>query len=902
MTWSDRGRYLVFGVVLLLVLGAVAPAALSATSVVIADPSQVDLHGPRIDQITYQYYDDTTAAIASHAIMGNELSLDAASYNNFASDSHLTSGSTLKYDDQGIQFNMLRPVTNNTNFRRAMLYLQDFSYYQTTMLSGVAGTAVPTMMPCALYASACKNGPGQTAAEGLYGAFSLLKAVNELKATESDPNPNSRLFEGNTSDITCTTDNGALCSNLSWHVGSATGPVWVPNWIGRGSLLRHQIAVYIQSQAAKIGLDLSTGYTEYVSYSQAAPFVAQQSLAAIIHDGVYNAKTGFNSAPVYNSSRSTVPGEDTWDFYSFGYGYTGTALFNDAESFNSAYGSAQANVGLFYNATVDKDTNGVIYAKTVDEAATAIGRVSLDFMQNLPWQNVYLTNDLWVVLTDSWSGYVSIPTQTPTSLTGLFYTLLNVHQNCFPSTCKTGGTINIGLAAKVDAPGGLTPAAQFNSVYDADITGQIYDSPTITGPDQFTSPGTYTSWMVSTMNVNSYNGTVTGGPNTGVFLLQSASQTAPQKIAGGQAIVMDFLPDIYFSDHVQMTAYDYNFSLYASNIALTPGLSDSANIFSGVMAGPTGLIGTYINPAKPLEITLYVNSSTVWNPTLVIVPVVPQHIFKFFNMDTAYSLSSTFDTSFNYNGTIQSANGCVSCTNPKAGAPPVWLTSLPNLEVGTGPFILRSWDGVGQHGILMRNPTYFRAAWSMNDSNNVVMQGNPFTFKSSVYEWTHDSVVCASSVDHVCQVPISTGVTAVLNLLDSSGASVKSFPLTCDSHGICSGSIPTGSGFQPGDNELAFIANYTYLGLPRTWYQLTGESVTPVATTSTSTSTTSTTSSSSSSTTTSSTSSTSGGGGVIPEFPPQIGIAAVVTVVIIASYVLARRLSGPGLRIRSPTG
>jgi hypothetical protein len=685
-----------------------------------------------------------------------------------------------------------------------------------------------------LYTAACRNGPNKTAAENLYGGFSLQKAINELKLTENDPNPNNRLYEGNTTDLVCNTSSGSICSNLSWHVGSPTGPIWTPNWIGRISLHRRDIAVYIQSQAAKVGLDLSTGYTECRSYGHCYSS-ALESLAAIIHDGVYNAKTGYNSPPIYNWTRAITPGEDTWDFNSFGYGFTGTALLYDVESFNSAYGSAPANVyvysgvnvGLYYNKTMDHDTNSIIYAKTVSGANAATGRVSLDFMQNLPWQNVYLMNDLWVVLSDAWSGYVSLPTQTPNSLTGLFYTLLNIHRSCFPTSCVSGGTVNFGLTALIDAPGGLTPQAQFNSVFDNDITSQMYETPTVTGPAQFTSPGTFTQWMTKAFKVAPYStprssSGLIGGPGTGMFFLQSASQTAPQKIVNGQVITIDFLPNIYWSDHVQMTAYDYNFSLYASNIALTPGFADSANIYSGVMAGPTGLIATQTNPLKPLEIKLYVNSSTVWNPTLVIVPVVPQHIFKFFNMDTAYSLTSTFDTSFNYYGTIQAVNGCVSCTNPKAGAPPAWLTSLANLEVGTGPFILRSWDGVGQYGQLLRNPTYYRAAWSMNDTNNQVKKGNTFTFKGSIYEWTYDPVACPSSSDHVCKVPIASGATANLLLLNKAGKTLRTFPLTCDSNGVCSGSIDTSGGFRTGDNELAFVAQYTYLGLPRTWYQLTG--------------------------------------------------------------------------------
>jgi hypothetical protein len=130
-----------------------------------------------------------------------------------------------------------------------------------------------------------------------------------------------------------------------------------------------------------------------------------------------------------------------------------------------------------------------------------------------------------------------------------------------------------------------------------------------------------------------------------------------------------------------------------------------------------------------------------------------------------------------------------------------------------------------QHGQLIRNPTYYRAAWSMNDTNNKVKIGTSFKFKAAVYEWTYSTSKCASSPDDICKVPITTGVYARLYLVNSGGSILKTFTLTCNSHGICSGTIPT-TGFAHSaagtDNELAFKATYTYLGLARTWYQLTG--------------------------------------------------------------------------------
>jgi hypothetical protein len=826
-------RCAVLAIAFLLVFSASPLAVAASPSVVITNPKQIDLRGPRVDVINFEYYDDTTAAIAAHSIMGNELTLTVASYNNLASDRALTVGSTVRSDNVGLQFNMLRPVTNNTHFRRAIYFLQNFSYYQNTLLSHIAGTATPTVFPCVLYLAACKGGPHKTPAEKLYGGMNLQRAIDELKLTESDPNPLDRLYEGNTTDIFCDTSGGATCSNLTWHSGSLNGPIWSPRWMGRTDLSRHGIAAYIISQAAKIGLDLSTNYCEDSVGCRLSP--ALRSSTAVIRDGKYDPRTGYNSPPVYNLTRAyacndlSLETADCWDIYSYWIGCCLASSQYYAESFNSAYGSAAVNVALFYNKTVDHDTNAMIYAKTISGLNVATSKVSFEFMQNLPWQNVYLMNDLWAVLSNSWAGYVGVPTQTPTSQAGLYFSMLNVHQRCFPSSCLSGGTVNFGLAGLIYAPGGLTPLEPFDGISGSDITQLIYESPTITGPSQFTSPSTYTQWMTRAFKVASFStpkgrGLVGGN---GIWLAKAMSQSTSQVIKDGQVITIDFLPNIYFSDHVQMTAYDYNFSLYVSDIVNNPFDKPLANVNSWMIAAWTqGLIATYINPANPLEIKLYMNSSTVWNlgSTVwdpVIVPVVPMHIFKFFDMFNSYAFFH-FDTSFNYNGTIQEANGCESCINQKAGPPPAWLIHLANLEVGTGPFLLRSWDGVGQRGQLLRNPTYYRAAWSMNDTNNQVKRGSTFTFKGVVYEWTYDPVACASATDQVCKVPIASGVTASVLLLNSAGKTLTTYPLTCDSHGTCSGSIDTISGFRTGDNELAFVAQYTYLGLSRTWYQLTG--------------------------------------------------------------------------------
>jgi len=817
-----NSKYLVLALSILLLASSSSPIV-SAAGTVIQNPKLIDLHGPRVDVVNYQFYNDIDSAISAHSIIGNELSLSVAEINNFASDPALTTGQTPGFSNVGVYFNMLRPVTQNVNVRRGILSLQDYSgYYQTTMLSGSEGIATPSNLPCFIYKAACTNAPHKTAAENLYGGFSLLKAINYFKASESDSVVGNRLYEGNSSDLPgCQGASVATtgCTALTWHVGSASGAVWTPNWIGRGSLHRHDIAVYVQSQAAKIGMDFTTGYNEYAAHSQSAKYVEQQSVKSIIKDGVYNTKTGYNSAPVYNTTRATTPGQDTWDMYSYGFLFTANPLPGFLQSWNSGYGTSEANAGLYYNTSMDYATNKVLYAKTVTSASTGVGAASLDLMQNLPWINVYFENTLWTVLTNSWTGYANVPTLGPMSGGGLFFTLLNVAPTCFPASCENAGSVNYGLASEVDVPGGLTPMAQFNSVYDADMTNQLYDNPLIVGPTQYTTPGQLTNWMVTkNPTVTPFKGSVGPTGSAGFFMLQDNG--AAQNIVGGQKIKYTFAQNIYFWDHVQMNAYDYNFSIYASDLTLPPSLPDSATPLAGGLAGPSGLIATQINPSDPFTIYLYFNSSSVWNSYFAQVPIIPQHIFKYFNLDASYSAANTFDTSFNYNNTILSANGCVGCVATNAGPVPAWLRALPNLEVGTGPFMLRSWDGVAQHGQLLRNPGYFRAAWYMNDTNNKVTPGSSFTFKQSVYEWTYSPTACASSADFVCKVPITSGITASLAHLNKAGKTTATFPLTCTG-GVCSGSIST-TGFPTGDNELVFTAQYSYLGLARTFYVETG--------------------------------------------------------------------------------
>jgi len=802
-------------------------------SSIINNPASVDLHGPRLSVVNYNYYASIDPAISGHMILGNELSLSTSEINTFKTDPSLTTGETPGFSNIGIIFNTVAPIVSNVNFRRAMLELQDFSasgYYENTMLSGVEGTASPANFPCFLFTAACTNFHGGRA-ENMYGAQSYTKAIADLKL--------AGLFEGNTTDITCSGGPAGSCPQLTWHTGSASGPVWGPNWVGRISLDRHDIAVYVIGQAANIGLVIN--YQEYAGYGAAAPYWVDPSSAIVEKDGVYNPSTGYNSPPVLNTSDAAVScafpcsTHDVWDMYSYGFLFTANPVPGVVEEFNSAYMSSQVNPADYYNASMDYATNKVLYATTVAGAVAGMGAAGLIQMQELPWINVYFENTLWVVLSAGWTGYTNIPTLGPNSGPGLFYTLLNLQQACFPLTCKTGGTANYGLESNVDYPGGLAIFTHFNTVYDADVLNQIYETPLTTGPNQFTVPGGLTNWMVSSATVKSFSGTVGPGNSGGWFMLQNFSDAQSTwqnsaKIVGGQVITLTFMKNIYWSDHVPITAYDYNFSLWASDLTNPPSLIGETTVDSGGFTGPSALIADKVVNAQTIQ--MYVNSSAVWNLAFTQVPIIPQHIFQYFNPQNSWTLSNTFETSSTWSG-MGAAQGCVGTPGTpgackKTATVPAWMLGLPNLEVASGPFMLRSWSGTplaSQHGQLIANPTYYRAAWYDNVTNNKVKVGATYNFKAAVYEWTYSTSKCASSPDKICKVPIASGVSAHLYYLNAAGAVLKTFTLTCNSKGICSGKIPT-KGFAAStagtSDELAFKATYTYLGLARTWYQLTG--------------------------------------------------------------------------------
>jgi len=328
----------------------------------------------------------------------------------------------------------------------------------------------------------------------------------------------------------------------------------------------------------------------------------------------------------------------------------------------------------------------------------------------------------------------------------------------------------------------------------------------------------------------------TGTLPTGSFLFQAANGDKSTKIVKGEVYTFNFLPNIYWTDGVQMNALDYNYSLWQYDLAGSSLLPDSATPGTGELTGPTGLIASYVPPgqgSEPLTIQVYINSSSVWNLLLLQISILPAHIFSHYFNNDLFSSSTTLDTALN-------AKAAIALDPINKTGLPAWLMAEPNLEVGTGPFILNyprtSTEETTSTGLIVANPNYYRENWQMYtwNSSNIVSKGDSFTESFPIYLWTYSTTACASAVDNVCKVPMSTAnvdggkITGTWSIVKGTSDTapytvVSSGPLTCGAaNGDCTATLPTGTA---GTFHVIIQVQYSYLGLSRTWYQSWGYKV-----------------------------------------------------------------------------
>ena len=830
-----RLRWAAIAIVFLL-----APTTLPviATLGPVLTPGQVDIHGPRLESITYtvEGLDGVAATdLSTGSINVFDLSFGVAAWTSLTALS-VQKGTDSTFQMYGIYFNMLRPVTNTTSFHRAISELWNQSQFESAYLSGVAGYTTPAVMPCQAYPTSCdKTGfissnptifPASSDSTELGLAAASLRAAG-LVPTDGIGGPIITSFSFPTS----------VNSSTYWHFGNSTGPEFVPNWWPRSSLGRNFFSDYISANAQKIGLHINVH--PFFSLGTAITHVILPSRYVVVKDGAYvpgkpvaTCTTwgcpGYNTRPDYNFSMAQNDQADSWDMYSYGFEES-LNFVSLGEAFNSAFGTSGTNPTNYHTPQMDFASNGVIYAKTVGQAVKSAKQVALIQLQDLPFLNIYQSNTLWAALINGWTGYADLPGTGPSTGAGLRYTSLNLVHTCYMSTntrpatsqtCVNGGNAITGLGDLPNPGGGLSPLYGFSTAYDSDIWQNIYDSPLATPPNGFKAPLKFMNWMTSSYKTKSFTGLT--GTGAGWFDMQGAG---PLNIVGGKIYTFNFLPNVYFSDHVQMTAYDYNYSLFQFFL---PSVSPLTVVTPSIASPytPSVLMATYISPSNPLQIQVYVNSSSVWNLADLQMPVLPAHIFEtYFNPLAIVDYPSFLDTAQNPPTAIAAAP---TFTSGKP-ATPAWLFGLPNLEVGTGSFILRTTNETWGTTTLLRNPNYYRTYWQLYsfNSTNSVPKGTPYSLNLSVYEWSYSLTNCPSG-DHACKIPMNS--TAAPGPVIGSyqvvkGNAVKASGLLECSDGICTATIDT-TALPKGNNEVIVTLSYSYLGLDRVWYQQYGFRIT----------------------------------------------------------------------------
>jgi len=655
--------------------------------------------------------------------------------------------------------------------------------------------------------------------------------------------------------------NGKL-SGLSYTLN---GKTWSPLFYYRNDdPLRSSVATLLVSAAKLIGFTINA---VGISDEEAGGTIYGSSEGDVITDGGYcvsGPNAGYDDCPAaaVNETASALAA-DSWDMYTFGWVTSSAFTFQGAYEWISSQVNND-NFNAFINSSMDFYGNQVLYAPTLSGAEAAAQKVGLIFAQSLPSVISFYENYLYADYVNGWTGYAGVATTGPNTGGGWYYTALNAHP-----TSGIGGTLQFGIHGIPDI-GALNPIAYPNWVWQADEYDLIYDAPLNTPPAYFNVADAYIAWMTTgsdptaptgaTGCVPAQGGAVPGcqvAPFSGMtpansFAFQAVNKKGSgvgdqQKIVNGQAVTYTFDKNITFADNVPLTAYDFNYSLYALNVAISPDLPTAFSPFIGGVAGPLGLIASVVDNGG-YSITMYMNTTSVWNVLDLDVPVLPMHVFNYLNINVADAVEAQIDFSQPY--TV--ATGAVSGSTQ--GTAPASVTFLNTLNFASGPFWLQTINEATGSGILRAMTGYFRSSWYDNLANEgVSAKSGSITLTSYPSEYIYNPgsatnmSVAAGAVGWVnmtsANLQASNGGKASLSGMTCSatayqysgkptstniftgkatGTTVSLTP-TCSGNGqIVLNITPSSAGLAKGVWEIAVTGTYTFLGEARTWYQYFG--------------------------------------------------------------------------------
>ena len=789
-----------------------------------------------------------------------------------------------------------------------MQFLQDYSFIQTTVLSGVEGSATNTPIPCFAYSAACNNVPMTTH----YGsAQNLVAAGQELEQV-------TNLFCDN-GGVPCA---GSYSSTSEWCVGGL-GPgsgtcgafkVFTPDMDYRKTLFRNLWGAAILSWGASIGLQISGRGPEGGGPATANCF--NPHAADVETPGIYNPGTNYNSVPVWNS---TAVAADTCDMLTYGFIASGPTLEGDILNYNSqtagtggistgnvfddptvtspadsvaGYASPQPHTTIY---NTDFDTNNIEFATTAAQAYGASAQFMNAYALSIPTVFGYYENTLYVNNANGWTGFVAAPVTGPNELGGLYFTNQDAHL-CGSATCTIGaanggtlgGNLNVALENVADQ-NGLNTIYSSNWAWQADVFGSIYDTALYTPAVDFPNVNFFNDYMTTSHTITNIPSQVLGTGPTWYYYQQPCTSPLPaatyltrlaacqghsspgqtpgplqhgiglgaaaRTITNGQVISMTLKPGIYFYDGVQVTANDLEFSLNYYNIAGGPNLPDNTSPATATFAGPFGLIASQLKTATGLpcslncaRIDIYVGSQSFWSLGSVITAVLPSHVFKYFNPDHTATVSfGTVDTSKPF-GIAASAYSTAGAPHPSATS---WMYYLPNLEIGSGPYYLSSWNGGAGTGVDAANPFYFNPNWQAEANVTQLSGSSTMSANLIIYEYNPTPVnincgpaqpgpILPNSVG-LCQITNALAGVGKVKIYDSSGLLWRNLKLTKNAltgtyswtipgpailatktGGACSVVGPNCYTMPAGQYYATLQTTYSYHGLIRTWYQIFG--------------------------------------------------------------------------------
>ncbi|MGC8673788.1 MAG: ABC transporter substrate-binding protein [Thermoprotei archaeon] len=738
--------------------------ALAANAVL--QPSQVSTWGPRVNELVLEQMSDSSAFLAldSGEIQAMEWSLTTENYASAQANHNFYTGSTPTYAFDAIVFNTLMQPINSVHFRRAIAYLTNYTGLQSTL--------------------------GATVSAGPQLYNPILNPVYYDPAISYPYNFNTTAAEQQLLEIPGMTYNKAKGEWLY------NGTLFMPSLYYRSDdPLRTAAAEALQAAAQKINLTIAI---KSVTGTTADTYIYGPASSAVVSPGVMGANYSTVTPPVYNYTYAKL--HDTWDMYTIGWIVSSEPTW--PAYFLSSEFAGIDNYGDFYNPAMDYWSNLLLYGATnTSVAKEAADNIQQIFNQQLPYVMLFYTTDLYAVENSTWSGYALIPSDGPSESTGLYYTSLNVH----PTGQLNGGTFTEALHG---VPTSLDPLYAINWIWQVDVWQEIYDSPVGTPPTGILSMGTM-PWMATWSIQN--DTTTTLGNGTGWWNPFHSS-----KIMNGQVITLNFYHNMTWQDGVPVTAYDYNFSLYFWNV---PGVTSAATPEEYASAPPYGLLATYIPPNNPYQIKMYINSTNLWNFYSVDIPVIPEHIFEWFNPSAVATTTSAMDTTLPASQ-ISGLSGYLASNTTTL---PAYVTWLPNLEVGSGAFYMpyHGWNEVTKVITLYRNTHYYRSAWWAFQQPGII--GKPFTVTAKINESVYNPTSSAFegiAPSSAGTIPI-TNATGYVEILSNSSQVLAKAPLTNEGNGVYSASLNTAS-LAPGLYEVFTNATYDSFGLQRYWYTFTG--------------------------------------------------------------------------------